>query len=828
MSKRVVLWSLAVVLAVVGLAACHATGPTFTVDTTVDTTDASPGDGVCDDGTGACSLRAAIMEANALPGVDEVQLAPGTTYTLTIAGTGEDAAATGDLDITEGVDLEGDGSTIDAAGLDRVLDVSAPSGLVYVAGVTLTGGSAPDGAAILQRGGATLLTQSTHVTASTATAGAPVSATAGKLTMLVSTISATTGTTAGAVSGTGAAVDLGAATISGTTATAGGTIVNGAGATTKVDESTITANATTTGALDDPGAGMTVLRSIVADQAAGPDCSTGNLPTSGGHNVISDSSCGFAATGDQQGATADLSALLTGLGPVPVHVPGTTSDAVDASTATCRASLDARLLTRPQHGTCDAGAAEVRTLTVTTGGDATDAAPGDGTCDDGTGACPLRAAIDEANATTGHEVIAFDPAVTAVTLSIAGDEEDANATGDLDITDDLTITGTGVTLSGSDLDRVLNQRSGALRLVGLTVTDGASTFDAGDDDTAAWDDYEGFGGGLRALPGLTTRIEDASFVGNEADAFGGGVFSDGDLTILDSVFDSNTSIHDGCCFESYGEGGAVASGWFGGPASYRIERSRFVDNDAGRGGAVSGVADGVITDSTFEGNTAVWLGGAILQDDQDLEITRSTFTGNQAGLTGTVTCTQAWCGGGAIRTQYGSLRVELSTFSGNAAALAGGAISQRAGLNTDLTGTLTIIDTTITANTAPAGAGIASVDPGATGWLGGVSIVGSIVGDNTGSNCLIDATSSLTSSGYNLDADSTCGLTETTDISGSSPLLGPLADNGGHTWTHLPLAGSPVIDAGDPSCSGLDQALRPRPLSTACEIGSVEYGYAVG
>lgn len=42
----------------------HASGTTFTVNSTLDTPDNSPGDGICDDGSGNCTLRAAIEEAN--------------------------------------------------------------------------------------------------------------------------------------------------------------------------------------------------------------------------------------------------------------------------------------------------------------------------------------------------------------------------------------------------------------------------------------------------------------------------------------------------------------------------------------------------------------------------------------------------------------------------------------------------------------------------------------------------------------------------------------------------------------------------------------------
>jgi hypothetical protein len=42
-------------------------------------------------------------------------------------------------------------------------------------------------------------------------------------------------------------------------------------------------------------------------------------------------------------------------------------------------------------------------------------------------------------------------------------------------------------------------------------------------------------------------------------------------------------------------------------------------------------------------------------------------------------------------------------------------------------------------------------------------------------------------------------LTGPGDQINTDPLLGPLQDNGGPTLTHLPLPGSPAIDAGDPS-----------------------------
>jgi CSLREA domain-containing protein len=92
-------------LAVAGLPSGSAAAASFAVNSTADTVDAAPGDGVCGDTAGTCTLRAAIMESNALGGGGQTITLPAGTYTLTVPGTGEDAAATGDLDITtrEGV-----------------------------------------------------------------------------------------------------------------------------------------------------------------------------------------------------------------------------------------------------------------------------------------------------------------------------------------------------------------------------------------------------------------------------------------------------------------------------------------------------------------------------------------------------------------------------------------------------------------------------------------------------------------------------------------------------------------------------------------------------
>jgi predicted outer membrane repeat protein len=117
---------------------------TFTVDTFNDTIDINLGDGLAIDADGNTSLRAAIMEANALAGNDIIELGAGT-YTLGLAGAGETESATGDLNAKSNISILGVGANntiIDGGGLDRVFEVSTPQGDLTLTGLTIQGGLA--------------------------------------------------------------------------------------------------------------------------------------------------------------------------------------------------------------------------------------------------------------------------------------------------------------------------------------------------------------------------------------------------------------------------------------------------------------------------------------------------------------------------------------------------------------------------------------------------------------------------------------------------------------------------------------------------------------
>jgi len=129
----------------------------FTVDSTADVVDATPGDGVCATGGSVCTLRAAIQEANAWPGGDSIAL-PGGTYTLSLSGS-EDAAAAGDLDITGSLNLFGAGSAttiIDAGGISRVFQIFANATVTLSGLQIINGNSADDGGGIHNNGSLTL------------------------------------------------------------------------------------------------------------------------------------------------------------------------------------------------------------------------------------------------------------------------------------------------------------------------------------------------------------------------------------------------------------------------------------------------------------------------------------------------------------------------------------------------------------------------------------------------------------------------------------------------------------------------------------------------
>ena len=149
------------------LLAAPAWGAGFVVDSSDDEGDLAL-DGTCDSLAGAggkCTLRAAVQEANSVAGADLISV-PGLPggYDLALTGSGDDAALSGDLDLTDSVTIQGSGApVVDGIGADRVFDVG-PSGApaVTLRGIEVRGGGGVAvGGGVLVEGGTLALDQVT-------------------------------------------------------------------------------------------------------------------------------------------------------------------------------------------------------------------------------------------------------------------------------------------------------------------------------------------------------------------------------------------------------------------------------------------------------------------------------------------------------------------------------------------------------------------------------------------------------------------------------------------------------------------------------------------
>jgi len=758
------------------------------VDSALDGPDASPGDRLCDDGAGHCTLRAAIDETNANPFDDTIAIAAGVDPTLSIAGADEDANATGDLDVLGTLTIHGAGATLDAAHLDRVIDQHA--GALTIDGLAVANGSLASGrgGGIQSAPGLSLDLQRTTLRDNDA--NDPSSGNGGGLFAgPAATVHVADSTISGNVSqaGGGAYID-GVATITGSTFVAnteGGALFLYTGASSVVN-STFSGNTNRfLGSAIEAGGPLELVNSTIVgagDQAPLYGGSFGSITVRGsivdmpifracyghvvsqGFNIASDSTCAFTQPTDHEATVPALRALEDNGGPTLTRLPQAGSPAIDAipsgTVGLCDGSVptDQRGVARPQADACDIGAVEGSgaavaplTYTVDVPDDRHDAAPGDGVCDDGSGHCPLRAAIDESNASFSDDTIVIATGVDP-TLSIAGVDEDANATGDLDILGRVTIHGGGATLDAASLDRGLHALAGPVSIDHLTVTHGYA---------------EESGGGIFAFAALSLdHVDLRDNVLWSFDPAGAGLRGFGPTTLVDSSITGNAAV--------------MASGAF-----------------------LQGTTTMVRT--TVSGNTSSGLGPTLFLEEGAATIDDSTISGNTAQTVP------------GLVIQQGSLVIRNSTISDNVATAPIGSNTYASAVSNFFSSSITIVGSTILADTT----NVAVM----TGGTDQTTITGSIVTNAGGAACGQPATSG----GWNLSSDTTCGLTQPSDHESVDPLLGALGANGGPTATRLPGLGSPAIDAIPVGTAGLcdgtlgvDQRGVIRPQGTACDIGAVE------
>lgn len=463
--------------------------------------------------------------------------------------------------------------------------------------------------------------------------------------------------------------------------------------------------------------------------------------------------------------------------------------------------------------------------------DAVDGTPGEGICriagaGPGDPGCTLRAAIQEANATPGTDVIDFDPSTdgTPTILTLHGAGEELAATGDLDITAGLTINGRGpdaTIIDGDAADRVIHiiRSSGTfiVSLRHLTIRNGGNV-DAG--------------GGIR-MAGADLQLSDTHIINNHATGtstvFGGGIHFNGGAFSADASLISGNSATSGSGYV-YGGGLELESYTNASISNSEISNNLAQSGSGGTGGGgISSNSPLIMTNSSVRNNTAhsdteQANGGGISSSNGSLSLKQVEVSNNVAsGASGS-------SGGGIVSSQVTAL--VNTTVSGNQAPRVGGIYQSY--------DVLMMVNSTVANNHS--NNDFISVGGIMVSSSADASIANTLIAANHGHwpDCYTSV--SITSGGYNLIGDATgCTITATTgdllgtDASPIDPLLGPLMQNGPNRAQPL-LAGSPAIDAGDPqpqsnggNCQIYDQLGTIRPIDgngdgiARCDIGAVEW-----
>lgn len=598
------------------------------------------------------------------------------------------------------------------------------------------------------------------------------------------------------------------------------------GGNIEVEHSTITGNAMrygTGGGIESVAltGNLRVHSSIIAGNIGRDVSAQTNTIVSEGYNLIGVGTAvgAFNQAGDQTGVTDPLlGPLAYNGGPTRNHALRADSPAVNTGDPNVVGwengvpEFDQRgePFNRIFGSVIDIGSFEWQPLVVDTLEDDSDG-------DYSEGDFSLREAIELAGQIAGGDTIQFDPSLAGGTILLT--------LGHLNINSSLEIIGLGadqlaIDASGNDPtpdvdngdgsrvfwinDTTVSSGFASVTIAGLTIT-------GGDSPTS--------GGGIASSENLLLReviVTGNSMTGSRQ--YGGGISQIlGTLTLIDSQVIDNRAVN-------YAGGGIY------------VERSQLgiINSTIGynyaelRGGGIEASGtDVAITDSIIEHNSSDGRGGGISTSSSNFSMQRSTVRFNASEHEG-----------GGVSLSGQSLQIRDSTIHNNTSLLTGGGVSI-------VGGNATILQSTISNNTATNGSAVS-----AGSVSGSVSIRNSTITDNTSTNAdagaiflirnqlnidntivagNIDANSAgdiflHTSSeqrtlavrnsivGSNLGTNLVESPVGSSDANGNiigsglsgliDPLLGPLADNGGPTWTHALLPGSPAIDAGDPTSVG--------------------------
>ncbi|NIM17582.1 MAG: hypothetical protein GTO45_36675 [Candidatus Aminicenantes bacterium] len=392
----------------------------------------------------------------------------------------------------------------------------------------------------------------------------------------------------------------------------------------------------------------------------------------------------------------------------------------------------------------------------------------------------------------------------------------------------------GYTLTGGHGGGIYNSDTGTLRLTNCTISNNKSGrgFDGGDDHDV-----------------------------NNNGGYGGGIANDGTQELIDCTITFNSSGTGG--FGTYSGGAEGRSGHGGGIYNgeianstlenciirYNYTGSRTYSPSEGDGGGIYNRGALSLNRCTVSNNNTGGggSGGGIYHANGTLSLTNCCMANNNTGKGKDDYYVGNGGSGGAIYARAMTALTNCTVSSnytgdgGNYPYGVGGNGGFGGGIYTN--NTLNLTHCTIFNNKTGSGGDGENDQDGVGGSGGGiyhdngiVNIKNTIVANNQiaaegeGPDCY----GTFNSQGYNLiENTNQCAINGvlTGNITGVDPMLEALDDNGGDTYTHALLPGSPAIDAGNSSGIFKDQRGFPRPVdipditnvSDASDIGAYEF-----